>query len=193
MKFTTLFHNFTEQSIGALINTYGLPKTVIEIGVFEGNTTFNLTSFLAQQLPEYKHYAIDPHGESDDLPEDVVDNAGKIFKQNLQDFPYKNHIEFLNKTSWEGLMELYNRGVKADFIYVDGDHRASTVLEDLVLSFNLLNIGGIMLMDDCISWRQDRLQDTPKLAVDAFIQCNWDRLAIEQLPNGYQLAIRRIK
>ena len=192
MKFTVLFHEFTQSSIQSLISQFGVPKTVVEIGLFEGNTTFNLTQFIASQYPDYKHYAIDPYGESDDLEEEVVESAEVLFKANLDEFEYKDNIEFINKSSHDALIELYNRGVKADLIYIDGDHRANAVLEDLVLSYNLLNEGGIILCDDCIAWRHERLQDNPKLAVDAFVSCYWDKVAVEQLPNGYQIALRKL-
>ena len=188
MHFNTVFHDYTEMSVTWLIQQFGLPKTVIEIGVFEGHTTFNMTGFLAQQLPDYKHYAIDPHGESDDIEEDVVVKAGEQFKQNLAEFQYKDNIEFLNTTSWEGLMELYNRGVEADLIFVDGDHRAATVMEDMVLGFRLLKKGGVMLLDDCISWYNEKLQNTPKLAVDSFTHAYWDKIDILRLPHGCQIA-----
>ena len=192
MRFTVLFHEFAQSSIVGLVNKYGAPKVVVEIGLFEGNTTFNLTQAMAQKNPEYKHYAIDPYGESDDLEEEVIDSAEAIFKQNLEEFEYKDNIEFMQMTSHDALLELYMRGVKADLIYIDGDHRANAVLEDLVLGFNILNSGGIMLCDDCIAWRHERLQDNPKLAVDSFINCYWDKVAVEQLPNGYQIAIRKL-
>ena len=192
MRFTVLFHEFAQSSIVSLVNKYGAPKVVVEIGLFEGNTTFNLTQAMAQKYPEYKHYAIDPYGESDDLEEEVIDSAKEIFKQNLEEFEYKDNIEFILRTSHDALLELYMRGVKADLIYIDGDHRANAVLEDLVLGFNILNSGGIMLCDDCIAWRHERLQDNPKLAVDSFINCYWDKVAVEQLPNGYQIAIRKL-
>jgi hypothetical protein len=49
-----------------------------------------------------------------------------------------------------------------------------------------------MLCDDCIAWRHDRLQDNPKLAVDSFINCYWDKVAVEELGNGYQIAVRKL-
>lgn len=192
MKFTVLFHEFTHSSVQALIKRFGMPKTVIEIGLFEGNTTFNMTHLIASRHPEYKHYAIDPYGESDDLEADAVSDAKTLFLSNLNGFQYKDNIEFINQPSNSALIDLYNKGVKADLIYIDGDHRANAVLEDLVLSYNLLNPGGILLCDDCIAWRHERLQDNPKLAVDAFISCYWDKVAVEQLPNGYQIAIRKL-
>jgi len=199
LKFTVAFNDFAQRSIQNLIGMYGAPRTVVEIGCFEGYTTFNLTAMLVSQNPNYKHYAIDPYGMSDDLPEDMVDDAGSLFTSNLEKFEFKDNIEFINDTSWNGLLKLLHRGVRADLIYVDGDHRAETVLQDLVLGFELLEVGGVVLCDDSVSWKhQDEnkkysLQSSPKLAVDNFIQCNWDRVEVLTLNNGYQTAFRKIK
>jgi hypothetical protein len=63
-----------------------------------------------------------------------------------------------------------------------------------VLGFELLKVGGVMLFDDAMSWRYgEAIQDSPKVAVDNFIQCNWDRLKVLEMPNGYQVAIQRTK
>ena len=194
-----MFHKFTQRSVQQLIGMYGPPKTVIEIGCFEGHTTFGLTELLSQQNPSYKHYAIDPYDMSDDLSLDVLNEAGQLFMSNLEEFKYKNNVEFIHDTSWNGLLKLLHRGVKADLIYIDGDHRAETVLNDLVLAFGLVDVGGVILCDDCVSWKhQDsekkyNLQSSPKLAVDNFIQCNWDKVEVLTLNNGYQTAFRKIK
>jgi len=199
MKYTVMFHDFTQKSIQQLIGMYGPPRTVIEIGCFEGLTTFGLTEMMVQQNPKYKHYAIDPYDMSDDLPLDVLNEAGQLFMSNLEEFKYKDNVEFIHDTSWNGLLKLLHRGVKADLIYIDGDHRAETVLNDLVLAFGLVDVGGVILCDDCVSWKhQDsekkyNLQSSPKLAVDNFIQCNWDKVEVLTLNNGYQTAFRKIK
>lgn len=191
MQFSTVFHDFTASSIQSLVRQFGIPKTVVEIGVFEGHSTFNMTALFANQFKDYKHYAIDPYGESDDLPDDVVVKAGEVFCANLAEFELKDHIEFINKPSVLGLMNLYQRGVKADLIYVDGDHRAGAVMEDLVLGFQLLDTGGIILCDDCTFWRNEKLQNTPKLAVDSFVNCFYDRIELVPLPHGHQIAFRK--
>ena len=193
MKFTTIFNDHIKTSITHLFNNYGVPRSLIEIGVFEGYTTFNLVDSIVPIWPDYLHYAIDPHGDSDDLPDQVVLDAGRCFKDNLETFSHKAHIEYMPMTSWQALTNLIYRGLTVDFIYVDGDHRASTVLEDLVLGFHVLKPGGIMLCDDAIAWRHQDLVNNPKLAVDNFIQCNWPRIEILEVPNGYQIAIRKIK
>ena len=199
MKYTVMFHDFTQRSVQQLIGMYGPPRTVIEIGCFEGHTTFGLTEMLVQKNSNYKHYAIDPYDMSDDLALDVLNEAGQLFMSNLEEFKYKDNVEFIHDTSWNGLLKLLHRGVKADLIYIDGDHRAETVLNDLVLAFGLVDVGGVILCDDCVSWKhQDsekkyNLQSSPKLAVDNFIQCNWDKVEVLTLNNGYQTAFRKIK
>jgi hypothetical protein len=192
MKFTLIFHDHLQSSITTLIKKFGCPSVVIEIGVFEGNTTFNLTSSIIPVVPTYKHYAIDPYNFSADLKDDQVKNAEALFRDNLENYEHKDNIEFMHMSSKDALLKLYAQGVKANLIYIDGDHRAATVLEDLVLGFNLLQTGGVMLCDDCVSWKSDRLQDNPKLAVDAFISCYWDKVVVEQLDNGFQIAIRKL-
>jgi hypothetical protein len=190
MEFSVVFHDHIKSSFLQILNEHIVPLVSIEIGVFEGETTFNITDLLIQRETNYKHYAIDPFKASENLRQEVVDNAKLAFKKNMLEFP---QVELIEKNSFDGLLELYQRGIKADFIYVDGSHFAKDVLSDAVIGFELLNIGGVMLFDDAVSWRYgDHIQDSPKIAVDAFIQCNWDRLVVLEMPNGYQTAIKRV-
>ena len=190
MKFSVIFHDHTKSSFQRILQENIVPKVTIEIGVFEGETTFNMVHYLIQENPTYKHYAIDPFSQSENLKQEVVDKAKAQFKSNMVEFP---QVELIEKNSLDGLLELYNRNVKADFIYVDGSHFAKDVLSDAVLGFELLNIGGVMLFDDAVSWRYgSNIQDSPKIAIDSFIQCNWNRLKVLEMPNGYQTAIKRL-
>ena len=193
MKFTVRFHDHTIRSFEHIINSIGFPKTTIEIGCFEGESTFNISHICSQKYSDYKHYAIDPYDNSNDLPEENISKTKEIFLNNLNEFQPKGVVEFIHKKSFDGLIELYNRGVKADFIYVDGDHEAPGVLQDMVLGFELLNPRGIMLCDDSMAWRiDDNPCNSPKMAVDNFIQCYWNKLKVFELPSGYQTAIQKI-
>jgi predicted O-methyltransferase YrrM len=188
------FNEHVKTSIEHIIKTVGEPKTVIELGVYQGYFTFNMTHTLAPNNPEYKHYAIDPYTSSPDLDDSVIEQAYQYFLHNKRVSPQAHHIELIRDTSWNGMIQLLNRGVKADLIYVDGDHRAGSVLEDMVLGFKLLKVGGVMLCDDSVSWCWTEkngvkpLNDSPRLAVDSFIQCNWGKVEVMILPNGYQSA-----
>lgn len=188
------FHEFLHDSIKSIIDKVGVPKTVIELGVYQGYFTFNMTHLAVKTHPDYKHYSIDPYNESADLDKDTIEKAYDCFLHNMRVSPYAHHIELIRKKSWDGMIDLLNRGIKADLIYVDGDHRAPEVLEDMVLGYKLLNLGGVMLCDDSVTWchTDDRgykpLDWSPKLAVDSFIQCNWRKIEPLILPNSYQTA-----
>jgi predicted O-methyltransferase YrrM len=188
MKFSVIFHDHTKQSLGRIFNEVGIPRTVIEIGAFEGETTCNFAAFLRQCGP-FSYYVIDPFTASENLKQPVLDEAKRQFLDNAAAFP---EVELIEKTSLDGLIDLRLRGVKADLIYVDGSHFAKDVLLDAALGFELLNKDGVMLFDDAVSWRYgDSIHDSPKQAVDAFIACNWNRLRVLETPTGYQVAIQR--
>ena len=80
-----------------------------------------------------------------------------------------------------------------DIIYIDGSHVECDVLEDAVLSWRLLKIGGILIFDDyrrILKYVRDR-RGFPKAAIDPFAQCFEKQL--EVIHNEYQLIMRRIK
>jgi hypothetical protein len=56
-----------------------------------------------------------------------------------------------------------------DFIYIDGDHTAESVLKDAVLAWRLLKPGGIIAFDDYL-WEDPRgIAYQPKWSIDTFV------------------------
>lgn len=78
-----------------------------------------------------------------------------------------------------------------DFAYIDGSHWSCDVLEDAVLTFRRMKVGGIMAFDDYL-WDDPAFNEhgTPKVAVDAFLACYAHKL--ELLEKGYQVWVRKI-
>ena len=57
-----------------------------------------------------------------------------------------------------------------DFVYIDGSHLATDVLEDAVLTFRLVDGGGSIVFDD-YDWGQDLDEELrPKPAIDVFLR-----------------------
>ena len=77
-----------------------------------------------------------------------------------------------------------------DIIYIDGDHRAKSVLADAVLSFDLLKNGGILIFDDYL-WLAEKkpAELTPKIAIDSFITAY--RNSLEIIYRGADLFIKK--
>jgi cephalosporin hydroxylase len=180
------------QNISNLVSIYGVPSTIIEVGVFEGGTTFWISEQLAKTSATSQIYAIDPHVGSNDMSEDFL-VIKQNFEYNLSVHPAKN-VTYIQKHSKHGLIDLINLGVRAELIYIDGDHKAAEVLTDLVLAWELLKVGGIMLCDDTTTWKYkdsngtQSAQMSPRLAVETFIQCNWHKLNVLSIPDGAQTA-----
>lgn len=184
------------QNITDIVNNNGIPNSIVEVGVFEGSTTFWMADNLTPHNKNLKIYAIDPHVGSNDMSEDF-NIVQSNFVSNLDECQYKN-VEYIRKHSKQGLIDLINRGVQVEFAYIDGDHKAAEVLEDLVLTWQLLVVGGIVLCDDTTTWKYKDVNGTysaqmsPRMAIEMFLQCNWHKIQILSLPDGSQTAFRKI-
>lgn len=80
-----------------------------------------------------------------------------------------------------------------DLIYCDGCHRADNTLTDLVLSWRLLAMGGVLIVDDTHLERARRRRHDPKTreAVEAFLSTH---LGICSLYNtGDQVAFKKVR
>lgn len=77
-----------------------------------------------------------------------------------------------------------------DFYYVDGSHIAADVLADVVLGWDLVKEGGIIIFDD-YGWGvyQDQPRLHPKLAVDSFLEIYHDK--IQLIYKGYQVLVKK--
>lgn len=183
-------------NINYIIQNNGIPNTIVEVGVYEGHTTFTMSDLYTKYNPNLTIYGIDPHVGSIEILEDP-EMLHRNFMYNMNECKQKN-VKYIRKHSEDGLIDLITQGVKAEFIYIDGDHTSGTVLTDLALSWKLLVVGGIILCDDTGDWKYtdkngtSAVQMSPRLAVESFIHCNWHKLEIIRVPNMGQTAFRKI-
>ncbi len=152
------------------------PWTFVEIGSYEGYSA----SWIMQNIlrsPGSRLYCIDrwPQGAGGE-------ERYQRFLSNMSELEGRDRIEVLRLWSADGLRQLLARGVRADFLYVDGGHDAPTVLKDLVLGFDLVKVGGVVICDDYL-WSDPqfggaRTLGRPKIAIDAFTTIYSDKLNI---------------
>ena len=156
----------TQTNIKFLFEKFGVPNTMIEIGCFEGITTFWVSEF------------------------------GKIHNDLTK---CVGNVTYINKYSHEALVELLYQKEKAEFIFVDGDHTSAAVLEDMILSWRLLPVGGVMLCDDSIGWKlvdghgSAPVQLSPRMGIEMFIQSHWHQIELIHLPDSFQTAFLKLK
>ena len=163
-----------------LVPLHNMPLRILEIGCYEGRSTI---WFLENVLlhPMSSITCIDPLED--------VSLRHTFFKNVINTFGNKTEL-FLGKS---GDVLKYDSIIsrKYDVIYIDGDHRACSVMEDAVLSFPLLKEGGIMIFDDFASGANDTKNNTelPYLGICGFIEAY--RPYLDVLSLEYQLIIRK--
>lgn len=184
-----------------LFDKFSSPLKVLEIGTYEGYYSLWVTDKIGHK-EKFELHTIDPFdGSNYGIEQPVFDKIEKSWKDNLSKCPHKNKIVFHKDRSFKILNALNIVDKKFDFIYIDGYHKAYNVLEELVLSYNLLNDGGIILIDDATLWKysfdyklvdiSDDIGLSPRMAVDSFIHVNWARIDVLNIPNNIQVAIRK--
>ncbi|TGX48672.1 class I SAM-dependent methyltransferase [Sphingomonas gei] len=176
----------------------GRPLTIIEIGSFEGQATLWMLANLARH-PQSRIYCLDTFEGSEEHSEEEVADLEKRFASNISGSPYANRVTVYKGLSRRSLLTLSAEGVVADLVYVDGSHQAADVLDDLVLSFQVLRPGGVAICDDYLWSTPHTLRHggceilkEPKIAIDSFLLVNTTRLSIikDLLPD--QMAFRKL-
>jgi predicted O-methyltransferase YrrM len=167
----------------------------LEIGSYEGRST----SWFMDKILTDKSSTIhcldlwEGSGKQGAWAKEIYD---KYIMDNIYSTFLANTAEYGNRVTHEvGISQLALRKMPTDpescfdFIYVDGSHIASDVLEDGILSFRLLKPNGIMGFDD-YAW--DYFGDPrrhPGMAIDAILSIYEGKY--ELLHKGYQVFVRK--
>jgi predicted O-methyltransferase YrrM len=78
-----------------------------------------------------------------------------------------------------------------DIGYVDGDHRCRHVFQDISLSWDVLKVGGFMILDDYKLREQTfPLDCRPQAAIDSFLTCFFSEIDVYHFCNR-QLIIKK--
>lgn len=162
--------------LGPFKNKEGL--TYLEVGVFEGRALlWMLENILTHPTARATCLDLFP----DDLEQrlrhnlDLSGEAGKVI---------------LMKGSSE--VELRKLPLASfDIIYVDASHLGKDVFVDAALSWGVLKKGGVLIFDDYGWTIEPRLEDRPKLAIDAFLTLF--NKEIQRLEIGYQVIVAKLR
>ena len=127
------------------------PKSILEIGVDEGENAIRLISELSKKVTpsDIRYVGVDLFSL---MSSDIA------FKEASQVPKSKQDIEFLLASKFPNIsFELFegnsneilnNIKEKFEFIFIDGGHSYETVKKDLEISESLISVGGIIILDD---------------------------------------------
>ncbi len=143
---------------------------ILEIGSYEGRSAiFFLKKFLNSKIT-----CVDTWLGSDEHDKKEFINIEKNFDLNTKYFSkIKKLVKF--KTTSDEFFNMNNDNF--DLIYVDGDHNAQQVSKDINNSWNILNKGGYLILDDYMWWYYNDLKKNPSTPINNFIRNNINDIA----------------
>jgi predicted O-methyltransferase YrrM len=162
---------------------------ILEIGVYKGETTTWFLTKLATH-PKSKVYAIDTFEGTGAYGTNVkFSKIEQEFRKNINKTGKSKKVHILKGFSYDKLIELNSAKLKFHIIYIDGSHEASDVLSDAMLSWNMLEQGGIMIFDDYRWSNIKQLYFNPKIAIDSFISVMKPQLTVLHI--GYKMVVQK--
>ena len=141
------------------------PIRYLEIGAFEGRNLAFLDWLLPNRLDVM---AIDPWFNEESNPDEKYHAIEARFHRNMartnfRSFSCRRSFSYVELPAMRGEGELF------DLIYVDGSHAALDVLIDLCFCASLIDVGGMMILDDYWHDISDISGPGVKQAVDQFL------------------------
>jgi len=209
MHFNADWYTHQKHFIDPLIESFK-PKTLLEIGSFEGLSTVMLMQQMTKYNDDIAIYSLDTWAGSEEHVNKGVDfqSTEELFENNVQEFLNHHYSVSTNKivlykykiSSVEGMCTFISNNMTFDLIYIDGAHTAADVFIDAALAFRLCNLGGVLIFDD-YEWtgldhdspQKFNKYKTPKIAIDAFENCFGNKIVSLHANGGtYQKYYRKV-
>jgi len=167
------------------------PIKYLEIGAYHGANVISVAESYGMH-PDSKLYCIDPWINYNDYPEYTKENEQennyKTFMNNINNNNIKDKTVVLRGYSNIEIPKLEDNSF--DIIFIDGNHEPEYVLEDAVLSFRKLKIGGYMIFDD---YEWDNGVSGTHHGIDAFFTGYYKRIKELNRNHNGQSFLQKIK
>jgi len=155
----------------------------LEIGPYEGRSS----CFLLKSLNNLELTCVDTFEPFQELQGNYPEKFHEVFnnfKNNTKD--YSDKLKIIKNTSQEFFS---NNKSKFDLIYIDGSHKYEDVLSDGRNALKCLNKKGIIIFDDFLWGKIQKINQTPTFAIMNFLYESKDEIKILYL--NYQIIIQK--
>jgi glycosyltransferase involved in cell wall biosynthesis/predicted O-methyltransferase YrrM/Tfp pilus assembly protein PilF len=164
---------------------------ILEIGSWEGRSTCWLLENIATDSAA-RITCIDTFEgsveHSEMMDQTVLKTIEQRFDWNLEKTGNSEKVRKVLGTSQTVLRSLIPNTY--DLAYIDGSHIASDVLEDALLTWRLVKIGGFIIFDDYgFVFAPEIKEDPPKAAIDVFIKLFQKKIKL--LHQSYQVILEK--
>lgn len=128
----------------------GNPFRYLELGCWTGDSLVWAAENLTKFNPDSVAIGVDPYCEMRKQSQDVMDALHQTCQSRVAAFGER--CKLIREYS-SFFLRQQKEPQTFDVIYIDGEHEGPAVLEDAVLAFPLLKVGGIILFDDYANYR----------------------------------------
>ena len=167
-------------------------KKILEIGTFAGTSAIKLVELIKNaeitviDMWEDYNESGGVEGTVDKIKENHIE---QIFYNNIEKSGLQHLFTVKKGNSFNVLLDLNKKNSKFDVIYVDGSHTLLDSYTDILLSFELLEKGGVLIIDD-VPFNKEDSMNSPLEGVKYFVEKYGRRIRI--LKNGYRLFIEKL-
>jgi hypothetical protein len=161
----------TAENWYSFIPNDGKPLRYLEIGAFYGANLLSVERTYARN-PDSHVSVIDPWIDYDQYPEYKGQQSG-IYSTFLKNTEHIRDKLTIHRGFSHEILPTLDDG-SYDIIYIDGNHEPEFVLEDAVLAFRKVKVGGHIIFDD-YGWGGP---DLTKRGIDAFLHGYHKRIRI---------------
>lgn len=176
-----------EKYLNKLINIPGIK--MLEIGSWEGRSTCWLLENILTHV-DATITCIDTFEgslEHKNYNQQYIKSIEERFKFNITITGASEKVQKIVGSSKDVLRTLPMQNY--DILYIDGSHLASDVLEDAVISWGLVKVGGIIIFDDYDFIFADNPAENTKVGIDAFMTTYSQKINL--VHQGYQVIVEK--
>jgi predicted O-methyltransferase YrrM len=164
------------------------PIKVLEVGTYTGISLIHIL----QLIPNSVGIGLDKWSNYDEI--ELLENMDELeietsFYKNIKTAGLEERIQGIKGDSYDVLFEMLKENRIFDFIYIDGSHLSFDCYSDLMLSWKLLNRGGLLAIDDYL-YNQGAVIDSPFEGVNHFLKKHQHEIKI--LHKGYRVFLIKV-
>jgi predicted O-methyltransferase YrrM len=162
------------------------PIRVLEIGTYSGMSLIEIIRL----IPNSTGIGIDIWSNYNENGNTIYVDELNVYESavnNVKRADLENRIVFIKGMSSKVLSDMVKGSEQFDFIYVDGSHLCLDCYGDLLLSWNLLEKGGVMAIDD-YTFNQSKVLESPYDGVNHFLKNYEGEYTL--LSKGYRVFIQ---
>jgi len=167
----------------------GKPVKILDIGIYKGNVMEEFAKVFLKSNKDAKYYGIDMWKQSEENQEINFDIIEKEANKRKAELNIKSQITFIKEDYNKALSNLSLESNSFNIIHINTNYINVDILYILILSFNLLKYDGIMIIDDYLLNKSNKV--APKILIDTLLNINKDHINILYI--GYQVFIQKVE